>query len=87
MCMCLDGYMGDGGDLWRYAYFTESILNFYLPCKYEFCTKHTILIVVTITYCTNIDSRYLCMCLDGFYGDGELCEGVDLSKIIIKKWL
>ena len=26
--------------------------------------------------CTNTDGGYMCMCLDGYYGDGEICEGM-----------
>ena len=26
--------------------------------------------------CTNTDGSYICTCLDGYYGDGEICEGM-----------
>ena len=26
--------------------------------------------------CTNTDGGYMCTCLDGYYGDGEFCEGM-----------
>ena len=26
--------------------------------------------------CTNIDGGYMCMCLDGYMGDGEICQGM-----------
>ena len=29
--------------------------------------------------CINIDGGYMCMCLDGYMGDGEICQGMILQ--------
>ena len=31
--------------------------------------------------CTNIDGGYICMCLDGYMGDGEICQGMLHKKL------
>ena len=30
--------------------------------------------------CTNIDGGYMCMCLDGYMGNGEICQGMISPK-------
>ena len=53
-----------------------SAINFFLDINE--CRNSSLNTCDSNTNCTNTDGGYTCMCLDGYYGDGETCEGMPI---------
>ena len=49
------------------------------------CSDSTLNMCDPNANCTNIDGGYMCMCLDGYMGDGEICPGNDFIKTFLSK--
>ena len=49
------------------------------------CSNSTLNICDPNANCTNIDGGYMCMCLDGYVGDGGICQGMISPKTIQKQ--
>ena len=62
-----------------HATFCFALLSF-LPVDINECSNSSLNTCDPNANCTNTDGGYMCMCLDGYYGDGEICEGKALSK-------
>ena len=44
------------------------------------CSNTTLNVCDPNANCSNIDGGYICTCLDGYMGDGEICQGMISSK-------
>ena len=51
------------------------------------CSNSTLNICDPNANCTNTDGGYMCMCLDGYMGDGEICQGMILPKTLLPEWI
>ena len=51
------------------------------------CSNSTLNLCDPNANCTNINGGYMCVCLDGYMGDGEICQGMILPKTLLSEWI